>query len=200
MKNTSVIIAVVYHSGYGHTEKLASAVTNGAKKHGAKAVMYSVDGSFNEWEELEKADAIIFGSPTYMGSVSAQFKAFMDASSTNVFYPDFKWKNKVAAGFTVSASQSGDKSETLSQFSIFAAQHAMHWVNLGLPPANNSSKGTNKELNRLGYWLGAAAQANADEGAEVAPPQADLLTASHLGERVAQVTAQLKAGQESMAS
>jgi multimeric flavodoxin WrbA len=194
MKDLSLLIAVVYHSENGHTEKQAAAVANGVKKFGAHAIMYEVDGRFSAWDELEKADAIIFGSPTYMGSASAQFKAFMDASSTNVFYPNFKWKNKVAAGFTNSASQAGDKSETLSQFTIFAAQHGMHWVNLGLPPANNSSKGSEHELNRLGYWIGAAAQSNADEGAEITPPLADLQTASYLGERVARVTTQLKIG------
>ena len=194
MKDLSVLIAVVYHSEYGHTAKQATAVANGIKKFGAQATMHEVDGKFSAWGELEKAAAIIFGSPTYMGSASAQFKAFMDASSTNVFYPLFKWKNKIAAGFTNSASQAGDKSETLSQFTIFAAQHGMHWVNLGLPPANNSSTGSEKDLNRLGYWLGAAAQSNADEGAEVTPPLADLQTASFLGERVAQVTAQFKVG------
>ena len=194
MKNLSLLIAVVYHSEYGHTAKQAAAVANGIEKFGAKATLHEVDGEFSDWAALEKADAIIFGSPTYMGSASAQFKAFMDASSKHVFYPHFKWKNKIAAGFTNSASQAGDKSETLSQFTIFAAQHGMHWVNLGLAPANNSSTGSEKELNRLGYWLGAAAQSNADEGAEVTPPASDLQTASFLGERVAKVTAQLKAG------
>lgn len=194
MKDLTVLIAVVYHSEHGHTAMQATAVASGIEKFGAQATMFAVDGKFSAWGELEKADAIIFGSPTYMGSATAQFKAFMDASSTNVFYPHFKWKNKIAAGFTISASQAGDKSETLSQFSIFAAQHGMHWVNLGLPPANNSSTGSEKDLNRLGYWLGAAAQANADEGAEVTPPLADLQTASFLGERVAKVTTQFKVG------
>jgi NAD(P)H dehydrogenase (quinone) len=194
MKNSSLLIAVVYHSENGHTAKQAKAVASGVKKFGAQATLCEVDGEFTAWGELEKADAIIFGAPTYMGSASAQFKKFMDESSKNVFYPHFKWKNKVAAGFTNSASQAGDKSETLSQFTVFAAQHGMHWVNLGLPPANNSSTGSEKDLNRLGYWLGAAAQSNADEGAEATPPLADLQTASYLGERVADVVAQLKAG------
>jgi multimeric flavodoxin WrbA len=199
MKNLSLLVAVVYHSEFGHTAKQAAAVASGAEKFGAQTIMYEADGQFSAWDELEKADAIIFGSPTYMGSASAQFKQFMDKSSKHVFYPHFKWKNKVAAGFTNSASQAGDKSETLSQFTIFAAQHGMHWVNLGLPPANNSSTGSEKDLNRLGYWLGAAAQSNADEGAEITPPLADLQTASYLGERVARVAAQLKVGLKYMA-
>ena len=190
------IVSIVYHSGYGHTAKQAEAVANGARKAGVEVFIYDVDDSFNSWEALAESDAIIFGSPTYMGSVSAPFKAFMDATSNTVFAAGFLWKDKVAAGFTNSASRAGDKSQTLSTLSVFAAQHGMHWVNLGLPPANNSTTGSEQDLNRLGFFMGAAAQSNADEGPDVAPPQADLLTASHLGERVATVACQLKLGQQ----
>ena len=54
-------------------------------------------------------------------------------------------------------------------------------------PGNNNSKGSVNDLNRLGSFLGAMAQANSDEGPDVAPIQSDLLTAEHLGERVATV-------------
>jgi multimeric flavodoxin WrbA len=66
-------------------------------------------------------------------------------------------KDKIAAGFTNSASRSGDKLATLTQFAIVAAQHGMHWINFGLPPGNNSMHGSDQDLNRLGFWLGAAA-------------------------------------------
>jgi len=146
----------------------------------------------SHWDELQQSDAIIFGAPTYMGSASAEFKAFMDATSKPFF--EGAWKDKIAAGFTNSASRAGDKLETLIQFAILAAQHGMHWVNLGLPPGNNSSKGSEEDLNRLGFFLGAGAQSNADQGPEVSPPQSDLLTAEHLGERVAKVTMQFARG------
>jgi len=194
------IVAITYHSGYGHTARQAEAVAKGAQNAGAQVSLYQVDGNYDKWTLLEEADAIIFGSPTYMGGVSAQFKAFMDETSKNVFYAGFLWKDKIAAGFTNSASQAGDKSETLSQLAIFAAQHSMHWVNLGLPPANNSSTGSEQELNRLGFWLGAAAQSNADEGPDIVPPKADLKTAAYLGGRVAKVAAQLKAGRKILSS
>lgn len=192
----NTIISIVYHSGYGHTAQQAKAVADGARKMGVQVSIYEVDGDFNDWGKLEKSDAILFGSPVYMGGVSAQFKAFMDATSNAVFAAGFLWKDKIAAGFTNSASRAGDKSEVLSHLSIFAAQHGMHWVNLGLPPANNSTTGSEQDLNRLGFFNGAAAQSNADEGADIAPPQADLLTASHLGERVATVAIQLKLGRK----
>ncbi|WP_372525229.1 flavodoxin family protein [Piscinibacter sp.] len=188
-------VAVVYHSGFGHTAKQAQAVARGvATVKGVQSLLINVDDVNHYWGTLEEMDAIIFGSPTYMGSASAQFKAFMDATSRRVFACGGKWANKLAAGFTNAASRSGDKLATLQQISVFAAQHGMHWVNLGLPPGHNSSKSTEDSLNRDGFFLGAAAQSNADEGSDVAPPPADLRTAEMLGARVANVARQLLAG------
>jgi multimeric flavodoxin WrbA len=177
-------VAVVYHSGYGHTAAQAEAVVRGAKKvAGAEVTLLTSDEAQQQWEKLKAADAIIFGAPTYMGSASAPFKAFMDASSKAWSTQD--WKDKIAAGFTNSGSQSGDKLSTLIQLSVFAAQHGMTWVNLGLMPGNNNSKGSVNDLNRLGGFLGAMAQSNVDEGPEAGPTPSDLLTAEALGERVA---------------
>lgn len=179
-------VAVVYHSGYGHTGEQAKAVARGAQKvEGVTVHLLNVDEAQQQWELLKASDAIIFGSPTYMGSASAQFKAFMDASSKAWYVRD--WKDKIAAGFTTSASQSGDKLGTLMQLAIYAAQHGMIWVGQDMLPGNNNSKGSVNDLNRLGSFLGAMAQANADEGPETAPIQSDLLTAEHLGERVATI-------------
>jgi multimeric flavodoxin WrbA len=120
-----------------------------------------------------------------MGGVSAPFKAFMDRSSKT--WAGQQWKDKIAAGFTNSASQSGDKLNTLIQLAVFAAQHGMHWINLGLLPGNNSSQGSPEDLNRLGSYLGAMAQSNSDAAPEIAPTSSDLRTAAHLGRRVAEV-------------
>jgi len=179
-----VKVAVAYHSGYGHTEVLAQAVAAGVENAGATAVTVSVaDVDAVDWDALNSADAIVFGSPTYMGSVSGQFKTFMDASSKIWF--EGGWKDKLAAGFTNSSSQSGDKLNTLIQLSVYAAQQGMNWISLGLMPGNNSTQGAETDLNRIGSYLGAMAQSNADEGAEVTPPQADRETAQILGARVA---------------
>lgn len=118
------------------------------------------------------------------------FKAFQEASSHAVMIKGLGWKNKIAAGFTNSGSRSGDKLATLIEIALFAAQHGMHWVNLGLPPGNHSTKGSENDLNRLGFWLGAGAQSNTDQGPDRAPPEADLRTAEHLGRRVAETTLQ----------
>jgi len=179
-------IAIVYHSGYGHTAKQAEGVARGALSvAGATAALVKVEDIDRHWADLEKADAIVFGSPTYMGSASP-FKAFMDASSKVWFSQG--WKDKLAAGFTNSSSQSGDKLATLQQFAVFAAQHGMIWIGLGLMPGNNSSAGGIDDLNRLGSFLGAMAQSNADQGPEQGPTPADLKTAEHLGRRVAEAT------------
>lgn len=177
-------IAIVHHSGYGHTRRQAEAVLAGA---GPDAKLYAVDALTDaDWAELAAADAIVFGAPTYMGSASAPFKAFMDASSKVWFTQG--WKNKLAAGFTNSGSQSGDKLNTLVQLAVFAAQHGMLWVSLGILPGNNSSQGSVADLNRLGSYLGAMAQSNVDQGAE-AMLESDLATARELGRRVAAVAA-----------
>jgi multimeric flavodoxin WrbA len=191
----STRIAVVFHSGYGHTARLARAVHAGAAQvDGVEALLFSTEEAERRWSELETADAIVFGAPTYMGSVSARFKAFQEASSREVMAKGFVWNGKLAAGFTNSGAHAGDKLSTLIQLALFAAQHGMHWVNLGLPPPDNSSNGTGRDLNRLGFWLGAGAQSNTDQAPELAPPEADLLTAEHLGRRVANVALQLARG------
>lgn len=179
-------IAIVYHSGFGHTKVQAEAVARGVNAvGGAKAALVPVEEAEARAVELDAAEAIIFGAPTYMGSVSASMKAFMDWSSKVWFSQG--WKNKLAAGFTNSGSHSGDKLNTLVQLAVFAAQHGMVWVSLGLMPGNNSSKGSPEDLNRIGSYLGAMAQSDVDAGPDKGPSRSDLATAEHLGRRVAQM-------------
>lgn len=184
----TISACVVYHSGYGHTAKQAEAVLRGMKKvDGVDAHLIPVDDLDDEdspaWKKLDDAAALVFGCPTYMGSPSSGMKAFMEATSGR--WMKQAWADKLAAGFTNSGSQNGDKQNTLVDIASFAAQHGMVWVNLNLLPGNNSSKGSVDDLNRLGAYLGAMAQSNVDEGPDVAPPEADLDTAAKLGERVA---------------
>ena len=147
-------VCVVYHSGYGHTKVQADAVADGARSVPATEVhLIPVEHIDFNWEHLHGADALIFGTPTYMGTVSAEFKAFMD--KTSLFWANQPWKDKLAAAFTNSGSQHGDKLNTLVSLMVFAAQHGMNWINLGLLPGHNSSKGSAEELNRFGGFLGA---------------------------------------------
>lgn len=184
-------VVVVYHSGYGHTQKQAQAVLAGVESvSDVQGTLISVKDIDQHWGKLHEAHAIIMGAPTYMGSISAEFKKFME--ETSKFWGEHKWKDKLAAGFTNSASQNGDKLHSLVELSIFAAQHAMIWVGLGLLPGNNSSKGSVNDLNRLGSFLGAMAQSNADQPADIVPPTGDLDTAKHLGKRVAELAKTIK--------
>lgn len=178
-------IAIVYHSGYGHTAVQAEAVRRGASDvTGSEVDLIPVGEREESWDVIDAADAIIFGSPTYFGSASAQFKAFLDETSSR--WLEGRWANKLAAGFTNSAGMSGDKLATLQQINHFAMQHGMVWVGLGLPPGNNTSTGTPEDLNRLGGFLGALSQADADVPPEVAPSGSDLRTAEYLGRRVSE--------------
>jgi NAD(P)H dehydrogenase (quinone) len=182
---------VVYHSGYGHTRKQAEAVHQGAAGvagASAELVEINAEGQLPEggWEKLEKADAIVFGSPTYMGGPSWQFKRFADASSKPWF--GSKWKNKVAAGFTNSASMNGDKLSTLHYMITLSMQQGMLWVGTGMMPAN-SKAATRNDVNWLGSFAGAMAQSPSDSSPEEGPPPGDLETARLFGARVAETAA-----------
>jgi NAD(P)H dehydrogenase (quinone) len=179
---TTPIVSIAYHSGYGHTAVLAEAVRTGALEAGAEVHLIQVDEITDaQWEQLDASDAVVFGSPTYMGTASGAFHVFAEASSKRWFGQD--WKDKLAAGFTNSGSKSGDKLHTLQFFQILAAQHGMNWVNLGLHPGWNNSAGSEHDLNRLGVFAGAAAATNVDEGPDAVHPS-DVATAEHLGRRI----------------
>ncbi|BCF89960.1 flavodoxin family protein [Paraburkholderia largidicola] len=186
-------IIIVYHSGYGHTKKLAEAVLAGTLDGGADARMIAV-GELDDaaWAELDAADAIIFGAPTYMGGPSADFKKFADASSKPWFAQ--KWKDKMAAGFTNSGSMNGDKFSTIQYFITLAMQHGMIWAGMGMMPANTKAA-TRNDLNFIGGFAGLLSQSPADATPDEAPPPGDLDTAKVFGARIAAVTARWKAGQ-----
>ena len=181
-------IVVVYHSGYGHTVKQAEAVAKGA---GAELIAIDTEGNISEaqWATLDAADAIVFGSPTYMGSVSWQFKKFADATSKAWFTR--AWQDKVFGGFTNSASLNGDKQVSLIAMQTLASQHGGVWVSLGLPPSN-SKAATRNDPNNLGGSVGLLVQSPSDASVDEIP-QGDLDTASHYGQRVAGVAAKLRA-------
>jgi NAD(P)H dehydrogenase (quinone) len=183
-------IAIAYHSGFGHTARQAAAVARGVESvEGATVELLTVDEPDDElWARLEAADGIIFGAPTYMGSPSAVFKAFEEAAVDPVWAKNLAWRDKIAAGFTNSKAMSGDKLNSLLSLAVFAAQHGMIWVGLDLYPGWAESTASIEDLNRLGSWIGAMAQSDADLSAEKAPPETDLRTAEALGARVARVT------------
>ncbi len=180
-------VAVVFHSGYGHTLRMAQAVADGAD---AQLVAIDADGNLPEggWDTLAGADAIIFGSPTYMANVSWQFKKFADASSKQWYVQ--AWKDKLAAGFTNSAGLSGDKLSTLNTLFALSMQHGMIWVSQGLMPSNAKAS-TRKDINNLVSYSGAMAQSPSDGGADDML-SGDIETAKLFGKRVADVAAKFQ--------
>ena len=181
-------IAVVYFSGYGHTQRMAQAVAEGAQ---ATLIAIDQEGELppGAWDSLAGADAIIFGSPTYMGNAAWQFKRFADASSKVWFTQG--WKDKVAGGFTNSASLYGDKQNTLNGLFTLAMQHGMIWVGNGQMPANGKAN-TRADANNLGSSAGAMAATPHDAGVDEMS-EGDLETARRFGARVAATVARLQA-------
>jgi len=180
-----LLISIVYYSGSGHTAEMAQAVAKGVASASRVSVaqhrIRDEDFKGSRWlneevlKQLDDSDAIILGSPTYMGSVSAQLKAFMDATSSRC--PQRKWVDKVAAAFTVSAHPSGDKLNMLVTCSVFAMQHGMIWVGVA-------------DVSNLGIFFGASGCA-IDEPPSEMPSTEDKLTGELLGRRVARLTRRL---------
>jgi len=178
---------VVYHSGYGHTERMAAAVAEGAS---ATLVAIDSEGNIAEdaWAKLNAADVILFGSPTYMGGPSWQFKKFADASSKPWF--EGKWVNKIFGGFTNSASINGDKLNTLAYFFLLAGQHGGIWVNMDIKSSNTKAS-LRDDLNRMGSTIGDMAQTPADASPEEMS-SGDLETARLYGARVVNIASQFQ--------
>ncbi len=100
-------VLVVYHSRSGNTAKMAEAVAEGAKNGGADVVLKTVDEA--ALEDLAAADGIVFGAPTYFGTLSGEMKSFIDKSVRI----RGKLESKVGAAFTSSGSLSGGNETTL---------------------------------------------------------------------------------------
>ena len=181
-------ITVVFHSGYGHTRKVAEAI---AEASGGTVLAIDEEGRLPEsaWQALDAADAIVFGSPTYMGNVSWQFKRFADDSSQ--VWARQGWRDKLAAAFTNSASIAGDKQTTLYTLFTLAQQHGMLWAGTGLPPSNTKAA-TRDDINYLASFAGLATATPADASPEEMVP-GDLATARRFGERVREAAQRLAA-------
>ena len=191
-------IAIVYHSGYGHTKQQAEAVSAGAATvAGISAQLLPIDAEgnldANAWNSLGTADAIIFGAPTYMGNAPWQFKKFADASSKAWFTQ--AWKDKLAAGFTNSASMNGDKLATLQSMITLALQHGMIWASTGMMPSNAKAAQRN-DVNYLGSYSGLMAQSPSDSSPEEGPLPGDLETAKLFGARIAEAAKRWRQGKQ----
>ena len=183
MSLSSKSIAIVYHSPYGHTAKVAQSIAQGIEQVGIVVHMMNVEHV--DWDILDQADAIIFGCPTYMGSLTSALKLFMEQSSKR--WLARTWQGKLAAGFTNGGGLSGDKLAVLQQINLFAMQHGMLWSGLPMMP---TGRGVN-DLNRMSSFLGLMTQSD-NAPVEVTPPKGDLETAMWFGEYTALMVSRIK--------
>lgn len=183
MSDLNKSIAIVYHSPYGHTAKVAQFIAQGAQNLGVAVHTMNIEEI--DWDVLDQVQAIVFGCPTYMGSVSGPFKMFMDLSSKR--WKNRAWQGKLSAGFTNSGGLSGDKLSVLQQINLFAMQHGMLWSGL---PLMATGHGEN-DLNRLSSSLGLMTQSD-NAPIEITPPVGDLKTAIWFGEYLAGLLNKMK--------
>ena len=181
MKNN---IAIIYNNKNCFTNQLSDYIQAGIKKEGISSVTYDSEFISNNINLLDESEAIIIGTPTYFGNVSANIKKFMD--STTGVWDNGKWRNKLAAGFTHSSALSGDKLNALMSIFVFAQQHGMIWTGLDLK-SNSKVKGYDTELNRLGSWVGLMAESPKKyQGNKT--NISDIKTAEYFGMRIAKLT------------
>jgi NAD(P)H dehydrogenase (quinone) len=194
-------VAIVYHSTYGHTKLQAESVQTGASSvDGVDAQIMTAAEAIEKIDELDSADAIIFGTATYMGNIAAEMKKFLEASVKKWFAA--AWKDKIAGAFTNSSSFSGDKLNTLQGLVVFAMQHGMIWVGNGMfPSANdmdamNSVEGPGPDThNRVGSFIGPMS-ASFQVDPPDAPAKGDIETAELYGKRVAEIAIQFSKGRK----
>jgi NAD(P)H dehydrogenase (quinone) len=181
-------IIIVYHSGSGHTKVVAEHIAKGALQEVSDVQLIPVQEAQSHLRDFEEADTIVFGSPTYFGNVSAEFKKFMEL--TGGIWFNQVWKNKLAAGFTNSSTRNGDKLNTLINLSLFAAQHSMLWIPLGIMPQYDEKGRQLEEPNGMASYLGLMTMSDNSYKEFNAP--ADLATAELFGRRIGSITNQVK--------
>lgn len=182
-------VTIVYHSGYGRTKVQAEHVLKGLQSvPGVRASLLTAEDAGRNIDQLDSADGIIFGCPTYMGSMSAKMKEFLELASKK--WMAQAWKDKLAAGFTNSGGPSGDKLSTLEGLFINAMQHGMVWVGTGIM-ADTKDPADLNAINRLSSFVGAMAQ-SAYQAKE--PYPGDLKTAEAFGKRVGEAALRWRKG------
>lgn len=176
-------LAVIYHSAHGHTGHIALQIREGARSvQGTEAHLLRVEDLVRTPDELLRYDGYLLGTPTYLGGVSSQFKAFMDA--TGPLWRNQRLQGKLAAGFTVSSLPSGDKQSTLLSMFVFCMQHGMLWVGNPIIPEQHAGVPYEEAANRLGSWSGLMAQATHGAPADAFAP-GDIKTARMFGKNFA---------------
>ena len=191
-------VAVIYYSATGNVHELAHAVEGGARAARAETRLRHVaelapeeaiaqndawvrhrerveDDPVAELEDLEWADAIIFGTPTRYGNVSSQLKQFLDM--TGGLWAEGKLADKVVSGFTSAQNPHGGQETTL--LALYTTMY--HWGAIVVTPGYTDPA----VLEAGGNPYGASSSSG--------PNDAELAAARYQGERVAR-TADALAG------
>jgi NAD(P)H dehydrogenase (quinone) len=195
-------ILVLYYSAYGHVEKMAEAVTEGARAvPGTEVTIKRVPELVPEEvakqsgmkldqlapiatvDELPNYDAIIFGTPTRFGNMCAQMRNFLD--QTGGLWVKGALVGKVGSVFTSTGTQHGGQETTITSFHSTLLHHGM--ILIGLPYAFPGL--TKMDEITGGSPYGASTLAGADGSRQ--PSTNELDGARYQGNHVAQITAKL---------
>ncbi|MBT5484118.1 MAG: NAD(P)H:quinone oxidoreductase [Gammaproteobacteria bacterium] len=195
-------ILVLYYSMYGHIEVMANAIAEGAAKventevtikrvpelmpeEAAKNAGVKLDqaAAIATPDELADYDAIIFGTPTRFGNMTAQMRNFLD--QTGGLWFEGKLIGKVGSVFTSTASQHGGQETTITSFHTTLLHHGM--VVVGVP--YSIPQLTNMDAISGGSPYGASTITGGD-GSRM-PSDDELEIARFQGEHVAAITAKL---------
>ncbi len=194
-------VLVLYYSAWGHMEAMAYAAAEGAKEGGAtvhvkrvpelvpvdvaKSMHYKMDqkAEIATVDELPSYDAIIFGTGTRYGMMTAQMKNFID--QTGALWMKGALVGKVGSVMSSTATQHGGQEATILSFHTVLLHQGM--VIVGLPYAYQGQMG-HDEI-RGGSPYGATALAGGDGSRAVSKQE---LEAAHFqGKHVAQIAAKL---------
>ena len=100
-------VLIIYFSKTGNTEKMAHAVAEGVSAEGVEPVLKKVDAA--SVDDLLVVDGVIFGSPTYFGTMAAEIKSFLDESVKHFG----KLNGKIGGAFSSSALLGGGNETTV---------------------------------------------------------------------------------------
>jgi NAD(P)H dehydrogenase (quinone) len=196
-------VLVLYYSSYGHIEKMAQAVAEGVREAGADVVIKRVPELVPEEiarksgfkldqaapiasvNELADYDAIIFGTGTRFGNMTAQMKNFLDQAGG--LWVQGKLVGKVGSVFTSSATQHGGQESTILTFHAVLLHLGM--IIVGLPYSFQGQMGVTEVMGNSPY--GASTIAAGDGSRQ--PSQVELEGARYQGRHVAQIAAKLAA-------
>ena len=192
---------VLYYSSYGHIERMSQAVAEGVREAGVEAVVKRVAETVPEdaarkagfkldqsapiatVAELADYDAVIFGTPTRFGNMSAQMKTFIDQAGQ--LWMSGALVGKVGSVFTSSATQHGGQESTILTFHPVLLH--LGFVIVGLPYAFQGQMGTSEVMGNSPY--GASTIAGGDGSRQ--PSKVELDGARWQGRHVAQIAAKL---------